>query len=187
MSEHIVSVKFDGTTENHIASLIPSYETLCGLVGDCEGQAIKTVREANVDCTDCIAIWDQCCNFSKIRDENILVTVDTPKAKLGQKTSGIIGRSGWLLPNGKFYTCDNMQHDALAESLGKVVADIEDKWIRVAHPMDTGIPIRISGGAFHLGTRSRPPTKKQVNFMWDWCQHHLMPYPQDELEALEIS
>lgn len=95
-------------------------------------------------------------------------------------------RNGWLLPDGKFYKCKYYQHDALADALGKEVSEIESKWIRVQHPADVKLPMAISGGPFNFGTRRRPPTKRQVTFMWDYCQHHDIPYTwtQEQIEGL---
>src|SRR5690606_21630439 len=99
MSDNLVSVNFQGTVETHITSIIPSYATLCGLVGDCDDQELVPVRNAEINCHDCLAIWHQCSNFSYVQNEKVLVPVKPRVEELGQVTSGVEGRSGWILPD----------------------------------------------------------------------------------------
>lgn len=84
-------------------------------------------------------------------------------------------RNGWLLPDGTFYKCKYFQHDKLVEALGYRTDEIENKWVRIFHPGDSS-----SMDQFYVFVKGI--TKKQINFIWDWCQHHNLEYPREQIE-----
>ena len=90
-------------------------------------------------------------------------------------------KTGWLLPDGKFYKCKYFQHDNLAAALGHDVKDIEGKWIRVQHPQDgPGVDTIM---IFRMLDHTRI-TKRQINFMWDYCEYHKVSYPQEQIDNI---
>lgn len=79
-------------------------------------------------------------------------------------------KAGWILPNGKFYAClTAMEHVWLASQFGKTEKQAEDAgWIKINHGLlnDTNI--------LHF----KPPTQKQLNTLFDWCEKHKVSMPE---------
>ena len=72
--------------------------------------------------------------------------------------------SGWLSPDGKFYPCAWMQHDPIVFALGLEVAAVEKGgWIRMSVSF-----VELGGSPF--GQPEKPPTQKQIDMIFDWCQ-----------------
>lgn len=88
-------------------------------------------------------------------------------------------RNGWLLPDGKFYICDYGKHLDLLRALKRKEAEVETTWLKVQHPNDMLLGSREHG--FHLYPLLRL-TKKQKEFIWDYCDHHKLQYPKSEIE-----
>jgi hypothetical protein len=76
--------------------------------------------------------------------------------------------NGWLLPNGKFYPCENMmEHIWLADKLGKTEAQAEDLgWVKVGKGLM----------GYHVLSK-RPPTQTQVNRLYEWIEVDHMRCP----------
>jgi len=73
--------------------------------------------------------------------------------------------NGWIDPEGRFYTCGMIEHDFLAERMGKKTKDLEKTYVRVSvNPM--------SGYRSSLQFVGRHLTQKQKDAIWDWCQIH---------------
>ena len=77
--------------------------------------------------------------------------------------------AGWILPNGKFYAClTAMEHVWLASQFGLSEKAAEQSgWIKINHGLlnETNI--------LHF----KPPTQKQLDALFDWCQKHKIALP----------
>lgn len=180
--EQLVAISFQGTVEHHIPAVNDDgyFATLCGLSGEGDDQELTDSTKLTVECPQCIAIWEKCKQLTMIKGK---VRIKPVKRFLGDKPASIKAKTGWLLPSGKFYACNTFQHEALAEALGKPSRQAENTWIRIVHPSDSNLPAMLIS-PFSLIGLDKPPTQKQLNFMWDWCIHHHMPFPKEELELL---
>jgi len=56
--------------------------------------------------------------------------------------------------------------------------------VRVQHP--NGQPLQVAAGMkkpFSTYAMERV-TQKQIDFMWDYCQYHKLPYPKEDIESI---
>lgn len=91
-----------------------------------------------------------------------------------KKASNMSSANGWLLPDGSYYACGGMEHVGVADQVltekGETFQDAEQAaekrgWIKLSKSF-TG---------FHcIGFKK--PTKKQLNKLWDYAQHHGRDY-----------
>jgi hypothetical protein len=67
---------------------------------------------------------------------------------------------GWLLPDGKFYPCDWLDHIWLASKLGKSEEEAENSgWIKFTQ-----------SGIWHVAKDK--PTQRQIDAVFSWCNNH---------------
>jgi hypothetical protein len=77
---------------------------------------------------------------------------------------------GYIIPTGKFYSCEWMEHDWLASVLGnsqhfdKEIAS-NMGWIEITHPMGEPENLNIIMG-------DKEPTQKQLDTLFDWQQKY---------------
>lgn len=77
---------------------------------------------------------------------------------------------GWILPTGKFYSCEFMEHDWLASQIGnspnfsKTMAH-QMGWIEITHPLGQPTQFKIIYG-------DKEPTQKQLDTLFDWKQKY---------------
>lgn len=72
---------------------------------------------------------------------------------------------GWILPDGKFYSCEYMQHNVLADALANFNRDQANAagWVEITHPLNQPRNYQILYGAKEL-------TQKQLDTLFDWQQ-----------------
>lgn len=114
-------------------------------------------------------------------DINALPSVDAMKNR-GKDITPVVcndmsSPSGWLLPNGKYYGCESMEHIGLAEALlkddhagsvGRFGAEAVAEsygWVKIS---------RSTMGLHVICVKK--PTKKQLTKLWDYAELHKKDY-----------
>lgn len=88
----------------------------------------------------------------------------------GYRSPNVMPDNGWIAPNGDFFTCGMLQHDALADRLGSSTKVLEKTHVRVStNPM--------SGYRSPLQFEGRGLTQNQKDKIWDWCEYHKVDVP----------
>lgn len=82
----------------------------------------------------------------------------------------VSAENGWISPNGDFFTCGMIQHDALAIRMGSDTKTVEQTHVRVSTNSMSGYrsPLQFVG---------RKLTRRQKDKIWDWCEHHKVDVP----------
>lgn len=102
-----------------------------------------------------------------IKDQTAM---DKASNKPPEPAKDFSAENGWIAPNGDFFTCGMIQHDALADRMGAPTKDLEKTHVRISiNPMsDYRSPVQFVG---------RNLTQKQKDAIWDWCEFHKKDVP----------
>lgn len=91
----------------------------------------------------------------------------------------ITGRDGWLDRKGKFYPCEFMGHEREAAKLGSDGRELEiSGWIRVSNA-------EFLSPRFYPGARIPPPTQKQMDAIWSFCEKEGVRFPKELFDDFE--
>jgi len=137
-----------------------------------EMDRMKAARTADEDAKDYVttlarvgftneSVVDRFCREQREMEEN--TGFPTP-------AKDVFSDNGWIAPNGDFFTCGMIQHDALAEKMGSDTATIERTHVRISTNM-------LSGYRSPLQFVGRRLTQKQKDKIWDWCECHKVDVP----------
>ena len=88
-------------------------------------------------------------------------------------------RYGWILPNGDWYNCGEMEHDAMAmEILGdKADFNVRTQVEQKLHWIGSHSSMRGQWWSFN-----NKMTQKQVDTMFDYCNHFDVDFPQKSID-----
>lgn len=98
-------------------------------------------------------------------DDYVAHQLELDKAK--PPKSGLSKPTGWLLPNGKFYSCDWMDHEWLCNTLKDITRDQAEAagWIAFTHSVGQPTDFKIIYG-------NKEPTQRQLDTLFDWQQKY---------------
>lgn len=85
---------------------------------------------------------------------------------------------GWLLPNGDYYPCMYGHHLYTLSCLDKDEKDVEKTWIKVQRSITGSVDL-----VFYF-CQLKKVTQRQMDFIWDYCQHHGLEYPKEQIEMV---